>query len=304
MPKILITGASGMLGAATYDAFRHLSDYEVLGLAHSRPGPLFKQVDLRQEAVVNSLFSELALSEGDWVIHCAAERRPDVAENDVAGTKEINVAVPQRLAQLSAQYGFRMIYISTDYVFDGTSPPYSPQDAPNPLQLYGKSKRDGELAILETAGARGVVLRVPILYGPVNKNSESAVNVLLDIVQDQTGKTYQMDHFATRYPTNTLDIAAFLVRLIGLQKPLPSIIHYSAGEPFTKYEMCLVFAQILGVSHDHIKPISTATQDGTVRPVNTQLDVRETESLFEGTGHESLGWNGFEEWWRQHLRPN
>jgi S-adenosylmethionine synthetase len=46
------------------------------------------------------------------------------------------------------------------------------------------------------------------------------------------------------------------------------------------------------------------TIDGTLRPVNTQLDVRETEKLFEGTGYEGLGWNGFEEWWQQYLRPN
>ncbi|CAG8760862.1 1413_t:CDS:2, partial [Acaulospora colombiana] len=136
----------------------------------------------------------VAMSEGDWVIHCAAERRPDVAE------KVYPVSV-------SPQIQLTLGYCTTTTV---------------------------------------------IRYGPVTKNSESAVNVLLDIVQDQTGKTYQMDHFATRYPTNTLDIAAFL--------PIPSIIHYSAGEPFTKYEMCLVFAQILGIPHDHIRPVSTAPQ--------------------------------------------
>ncbi len=52
-------------------------------------------------------------------------------------------------------------------------------------------------------------------YGPAPKNSDSAVNILLDIVADQSGKTYKMDHYATRYPTNVLDIADFLVRLSG-----------------------------------------------------------------------------------------
>lgn len=50
-------------------------------------------------------------------------------------------------------------------------------------------------------------------YGPASKNSESAINILLDIVQDQSGKQYKMDHYATRYPTNVVDIASFLVRL-------------------------------------------------------------------------------------------
>lgn len=52
-------------------------------------------------------------------------------------------------------------------------------------------------------------------YGPAPKNSDSAINILLDVVQDQSGKKYKMDHYATRYPTNVLDIASFLVRLIG-----------------------------------------------------------------------------------------
>lgn len=57
------------------------------------------------------------------------------------------------------------------------------------------------------------VLRVPVLYGPAPVNSDTAVNVLVDVVKDQSGKQYKMDHYATRYPTNTLDIAGWLVRL-------------------------------------------------------------------------------------------
>lgn len=55
-------------------------------------------------------------------------------------------------------------------------------------------------------------------YGPAPKNADSAVNILLDVVQDQSGKQYKMDHFATRFPTNVLDIAGFLVRLTGMPR--------------------------------------------------------------------------------------
>jgi S-adenosylmethionine synthetase len=80
MPIILVTGASGILGTAIFDALRQSAKYEVIGLAHSRPAPHLRQVDLCQESAVDTLFTELAMGEGDWVIHCAAERRPDVAE--------------------------------------------------------------------------------------------------------------------------------------------------------------------------------------------------------------------------------
>lgn len=188
-------------------------------------------------------------------------------------------------------------------MFDGTSPPYTPASLTNPVNLYGRTKRDGELAVLGVVGSRSVVLRVPVLYvstdmatdppgetyllivvidiryGPAPNNSDTAVNVLLDIVADQSGKTYKMDHYATRYPTNVLDIADFLVRLAGAcqvlplhllnfsteritltitalpaTRQIPPIIHYSAEEPFTKYEMCLVFAKLLGLPHEHIIP--------------------------------------------------
>ncbi|CCA67300.1 related to vacuolar protein sorting-associated protein VPS5 [Serendipita indica DSM 11827] len=299
--RVLVTGASGVLGSAVFNAFKHSGGFDVTGIAHTRATDGLQVVDLLKRDSMETFIKQTDLGEGDWCIHCAAERRPDLAEKNPEQTQQLNSFVPGLLARLSAERGFKLVYISTDYVFDGTSPPYSPKDRTNPLQLYGKTKRDGELAVLGIKDSKHVVLRVPILYGPAPKNGDSAINILLDVVADQSGKRYTMDHFATRYPTNVLDIANFLVRLTALHRPLPTILHYSAGEPFTKYEICLIFSQLLGLPHDHIVPQSTAPNDGTPRPVNTQLDVRETEALFEHSGSEGLGWNPFEEWWSSHL---
>jgi S-adenosylmethionine synthetase len=123
-------------------------------------------------------------------------------------------------------------------------------------------------------------------YGPASSNAESAVNILLDVVRDQSGKKYTMDHYQTRFPTNVLDIAGFLVRLASKElllsslrssrvdfvlpeqerpksAPLPPVIHYSAEEPFTKYEICLVFARILALPHTHIIPDAGPPPPGT-----------------------------------------
>ncbi|KAH9478448.1 Methionine adenosyltransferase 2 subunit beta [Psilocybe cubensis] len=189
----------------------------------------------------------------------------------------------------------------TNYVFDGTSPPYTPSSSTNPLQLYGRSKRDGEVAVLGVDGAKVIVLRVPVLYGPAPQNSDSAINILLDVVQDQSGKTYKMDHYATRYPTNVLDIADFLVRLTGLKKPIPPILHYSSDEPFTKYEICLTFAKILGLPHKHIIPDAEppSGEGATTRPRDCHLYTKETEDLAVDGG---LGLSLFEEWWTSYLK--
>ena len=109
------------------------------------------------------------------------------------------------------------------------------------------------------------------------------MNILLDVVADQSGKQYKMDHYATRFPTNVLDIADFLVRLtsacssvifgptltsqfvdVAPTRAIPPILHYSAAEPFTKYEMCLVFAKILGVPHGHIIPDAEPPKVGMI----------------------------------------
>ncbi|KAK7437900.1 hypothetical protein VKT23_018335 [Stygiomarasmius scandens] len=248
------------------------------------------------KAEVDKVFTEF---KPDWVIHCAAERRPDVAEKDPEAARRLNAQLPAHIASLSKSLGFILVYISTDYVFDGTSPPYTPTSKTNPIQLYGITKRDGEEAVLGFDGTKVVVLRVPVLYGPAPKNSDSAVNILLDVVQDQSGKQYKMDHYATRYPTNVVDIANFLARLTDVKKPLPPILHYSAAEPFTKYEMCLIFAKILGLPHSHIIPDAEPPKGEAAvsRPKDCQLYTRETEDLIG-----DLGLSLFEEWWTEYLK--
>ncbi|KAJ7666144.1 hypothetical protein DFH06DRAFT_1186039 [Mycena polygramma] len=296
--KVIITGASGVLGSAVRNAFSGSPTTEVLSLAHSRSGDGLRKLDLLDAAEVEKVFREFG---PNWVIHCAAERRPDVAEKDPEGARKLNADVPGHLALLSKSLKFTLVYISTDYVFDGTSPPYPPSARPNPLQLYGQTKLDGELAIMGVEGATAIIVRVPVLYGPAPKNSDTAVNILVDVVQDQSGKTYKMDHYATRYPTNTVDIGNFLVKLSALKKPIPTILHYSAAEPFTKYEMCLIFAKILGLPHGHVIPDAEPPSGAgaTTRPRDCKLYTQETEELGLEDG---LGLSLFEEWWTGYLK--
>ncbi|KAH7099532.1 NAD(P)-binding protein [Auriculariales sp. MPI-PUGE-AT-0066] len=302
--KVIVTGASGVLGNAILRAFQRASQdsgykYSTLGLglAHSRPGPGLKAFDLLDEVATQQAIEEFA---PNWVIHCAAERRPEVVEKNPENTQKLNGELPGRLAALAIKHNFVLMHVSSDYIFDGLSPPYSPSSTPNPVNLYGRTKLGGEKGVLGHAPASGPtklhILRVPVLYGPAANNSDSAVNVLVDVVRDQTGKTYKMDHYANRFPTNVLDIAGWLVRVTQHPKPLPPILHYSAGEPFTKYEMCLIFARLLNLPHAHIIPETEAPTGPTVtlRPKDSQLSVLETDALgIEG----GLGLGGFEEWW-------
>jgi len=271
----------------------------VKGLAHSRPTAELEAVDLTDSSKVESLISAFA---PDWVIHCAAERRPDVAEKNPEATRKLNAAVPLSLAKLSATHSFALVYISTDYVFDGKCPPYHVTDKPNPLQFYGQTKLAGEEAVLSVQSdlGRRVVLRVPVLYGPVRIPSDTAINILLDVVRDQSGKQYKMDHLATRYPTNVLDVADFLVRLAEKFRPgraLPPILHYSAPEPYTKYEICLILAELLKLPHEHIIPDTTESAGAVSRPKDSHLSVEVIEKQEpEGLGMD-IDSRDFREWW-------
>lgn len=138
-------------------------------------------------------------------------------DKDPEGTRRLNVTATETLARLCAAAGAVLIYISTDYVFSGRpgEAPYAADAATGPTNLYGQTKLDGERAVLEAYGgsskgkARGVVLRVPVLYGHAETPAESAVNVLMDVLwqaQGDEAKPVKMDHWALRYPTNTEDV--------------------------------------------------------------------------------------------------
>jgi dTDP-4-dehydrorhamnose reductase len=165
-----------------------------------------------------SLPSQTASSDDSSNTKCpgAANRFPDKVDKDPEGTRIINIEASKTLAHLCAARDIFLIYISTDYVFAGRpgDAPYEADAQTGPTNLYGQTKLDGETAVLaeyKAAGkeGKGVVLRVPVLYGSAKENAESAVNVLMDAVQkvQQEGVTVKMDHWALRFPTNTEDVA-------------------------------------------------------------------------------------------------
>jgi S-adenosylmethionine synthetase len=172
-------GASGVLGRSVTNHF-HKQSISTLPLSFSRKSPsvLYPDLpaptplDLLDEQTVRRFFTSLQSDSErkiDFLIHCAAERRPDVAEADPERAARLNEASTRLLAELAAELDFGLVYISTDYVFDGKKPPYSSGDVPNPLNLYGRLKRSGEEAVLDVRAKAAdeakplIVLRVPLL---------------------------------------------------------------------------------------------------------------------------------------------
>lgn len=267
--KVLITGASGLLGRSIFKKLK-AENFDIVGTSFRRKQNDLISLDLTDQNAVKDLFAN---HKPNFIIHCAAEKSPDICQNDAIKTQKINVDVTHHLAELSLHYSAKLIYISTDYVFDGTKPPYQINDAPNPINAYGLSKRAGEIEALKV-NPQSIILRVPVLYGPIESLEESAVTTIFStVLQKSTSKN---DHWAIRYPTFTPDIADALFEIISLPetKQLKGIFHFSGKEPFTKYEMAKIMAEIFKLPNQYILP-DTNPPSGAPRPQNCHLESSE-----------------------------
>jgi dTDP-4-dehydrorhamnose reductase len=227
----------------------------------------------------------------------AAERSPDICSNNPEAAHALNVQATQRLANFTRTRSILLIYISTDYVFPGRpgEAPYQADASPAPTNEYGQTKLDGENSVLETTKdtGLGISLRVPVLYGPVEdgKNSESAVNILMDVLwkAQEPGASIKMDDWAQRYPTNTEDVGRvckdiaekYLATPTGGKNHLPTILQFSSEDRLTKYQICEIFADIMGLPMGAL----VANKEGNYpnvaaqRPYDTHLSTKALQDL-------------------------
>lgn len=184
-------------------------------------------------------------------------------------------------------------------------------DSAKPPNLYGETKYEGEKAVLaeyESAGKSGlgVVLRVPVLYGK-GEPEESAIGVLVKSVWKAQEKdaAIKMDHWALRYPTNTEDVGRVLSdiakKYLESEDPasLPRILQFSSEDKFTKYEICQVFAEILGLPMDGMMA-NTEGNDlnaSVQRPYDCHLSTKALRDL--GINIATMDFVGF---WRREMR--
>jgi S-adenosylmethionine synthetase len=277
--SIWITGATGLLGRALFHEFSVNFPGKTIGSGFSRAKEPIKKLDLLDSTAVQNFVNEQAPR---FILHSAAERRPDISEEDPEFTNKLNIETTRQLAELAQANDSWIFYISTDYVFDGTTPPYQAGDFTNPLNHYGKSKLEGENVIREITD-NFAILRVPILYGPVEDLSESAVtSIALTLQQDPIPA---QDHWAIRYPTHVDDVATVCRQMAEyktIEEGFRGVFHWSGNEPFTKYSIACAMASALDIDPTNI-PLNPKPTSGTPRPQDCCLDTFELDSLGFGS---------------------
>ena len=282
--KILITGASGLLGRSLMIELAPLagSPDQLIGSAHSRRVPPLQALDLTDASAVRAALADWA---PDLVVHSAAERRPDVVDGAPEAAEKLNVGATRLLAEIAAQRGARFIYLSTDYVFDGSAPPYAIDAPTGPLNAYGRMKLAGEDAVRAAYSTLGeqayAIVRIPILYGRVETLAESAVTELASKPLD--GRVLKAEDWAKRYPAHVDDVARAIAliaaQLMQDQPPLVGGVYHLAGvEQFTKYDMARIIARDLGIDEQLVQS-DPNPPPGAPRPKDCQLDDSRLRAL-------------------------
>ena len=253
MTQVVVLGAEGMLGRALTSRLAHLAP-----LSAGRA-----EADVTDAEALGRF-----IPEGATVINASAYTDVDGAESNEAGASAINADAVGLIAQTVRDKGGRLIHVSTDYVFDGTSPPYAETAQPTPLNDYGMSKYQAEQAVL--AYAQHNVVRIPVLYGAVEKIDESALTITWQqLIQSDAPK---MDNWAIRYPTHVDDIAntlkAIMCQLDVSQRG--GVFHISDTTPYTKFQLACALADAFGYDKSKITAMNSAVGQAP-RPQNCQL---------------------------------
>jgi dTDP-4-dehydrorhamnose reductase len=232
--RILVTGAGGQLALELVGV---LSAHEVHAIDE-----LGLDITNRQ-----AVFDAVQRIRPTWVINAAAYNEVDKAEMDLERAFAVNTAGPSNLADAAATAGAEIIHISTDYVFDGRKgEPYIETDRPNPLSVYGRSKYEGDLRVLNSA-APACVLRTAWLYGAHGKNFVKAIQGAaqkggpLRVVADQVGS-----------PTWTRYLAQAISELI--RSPARGLFHVANQGACSRFE----FAQAIVGPGVEVRPITSA----------------------------------------------
>ncbi|MEW6566782.1 MAG: SDR family oxidoreductase [Chloroflexota bacterium] len=247
MARILVTGASGLLGANF--VLTATEEHEVVAVCHreriERPDLDVIQADLSHPGVAREVVASRRVQ---WVIHCAAATDVDACELDPAGAFRLNRDMARQVAEAARAEGAGLVHISTDAVFDGEAGPYREEDEARPVNVYGRSKLEGERAVL-AAHPEALVVRTNI-YGWNALPKRSLAEWFLERLEQGQRTPGFTDVWVT--PILVSDLARLILSMIvgGLR----GLYHVAGAECVSKYDFGRAVAQVFGLEPGLIYP--------------------------------------------------
>lgn len=264
MKKALIIGANGQLGTDINSSLL-ANNYVTLTPNHA-------ELDITNFEKVKDYILQ---NKPNVIVNTAAYHNVDKCEEFPLLATFINTNAPAFLAKLCKEINCKFIHFSTDYVFDGTKgSPYLETDIPNPLNVYGKSKFEGENEVLK-ADDNAAVIRVSALYG-VNpcraKNGLNFIQLMLKLASERDELTVVGDEFVS--PTATIDIANILPTIIACN--ITGIVHLTSEGECSWYEFA---KEILEYTHTNVKLKQVESSHFPAKTPRPKYSVLENETL-------------------------
>ena len=287
--RVLITGSNGLLGQKLVDAFLLDNQVEFLATArgenrHPQTEIPYASMDIRNPEEMDAVIDKF---NPDVIIHTAAMTQVDDCEFEKESCVALNIESVEYLAKKSKRAGFRLVHLSTDFIFDGTKKMYQEDDEPNPLSYYGWSKLEAEKRVFSYAD-NFAILRTVLVYGQVADMSRS--NIILwayNTLKDGKAAKVVDDQFRT--PTLAEDLAQGCI--LAAKSDAQGVFNIAGMDYIGIYELVNQIADLYDLSMENISKVSSTTLNQPAkRPPITGLDIQkarktlgyEPHSLEEG----------------------
>lgn len=263
--RVLVTGAKGQLGTDVMEQL-NANNIEAVGIDR-------EELDIVDKKACEEFFEKAnAEKRIDAVIHCAAYTAVDKAEDEQELSYNINALGTENIALACKKFDMKLMYISTDYVFNGQGErPWEPDDEREPLNVYGKTKYEGELFV-EKLSDKYFIVRIAWVFGIAGHNF---IKTMLKLAKERDSLTVVDDQIGS--PTYTADLSKLLVAMIQTDKYGR---YHATNEGYCSwYEFAKEIFKVAGVEID-IKPVdSSAYPAKAKRPANSRMEKSKLDEM-------------------------
>jgi dTDP-4-dehydrorhamnose reductase len=272
--KFLVTGGSGLIGFTLLQSLNELK-HEIYAF-YNKNKPIADATIKINLLDSESVAKNIRMIKPDVIIHLAAITNVDQCESEKNLASSINTKATQILAQEASKGGIFLIYVSTDYVFDGKKGMYKEEDAPNPLSYYGMSKLEGEMAVEKNCASHCIVrTSTPFGFHPYKKSFPIWV---IENLQNGNEIKIITDQFTS--PTYTPNLSRMLIEIAT--KKISGKLHTAGATRISRFEFAKLISTKLKLDDKLIKPTTiNETNWLAKRPKDSSLDVTKASKLLQ-----------------------
>jgi dTDP-4-dehydrorhamnose reductase len=276
MDKVIVTGANGMLGSSIIKAFGGKYKFYSVDKDHLEPIlPNPVQADLTDKEKVEEVITKI---KPNLVIHCAAVTNVDFCEDNKEICYKVNVDATKYLSEICKKLDIVLVYISTDFIFDGEKGNYREEDKPNPLGVYAESKLLGEKAVIDS-GVNYIIPRTSI-YGWNIQKKESLVEWIINANRQKKVLNLITDQYFTPIFTNNLAEAIF--ELYEAKKF--GLFNIAGSERISKYDFAMKTADAFNLDKSLIQKITLdKIPFKSKRPRDASLNIEKIKKTIKKT---------------------